>query len=129
MQSKETDMSEQDQIPTERSNEFGFQKGDGGNQSSLPEIPDIDGLLAEAENATKQCCVMHGSHVQYASVGGQTVKNVRKTFRTMFNIPEGARALVKGEEVQEGDVIMPGTTLEFVKESGIKGTCSGSVIS
>ena len=114
-----TNEQNQDQVPE---NQFGFQGGAGGqSQSDLPEIPDIDGVLAEAEQATKQCCVMHGSHVQYTSVGGQTVKNVRKTFRTMFNIPEGARALVKGEEVAEDQVILPGQTLEFVKESGVKG--------
>tara|TARA_Y100000034_G_scaffold74111_1_gene89153 strand:- start:887 stop:1249 length:363 start_codon:yes stop_codon:yes gene_type:complete len=112
----------QGQIPTN----FGLDNpqtgsGGGGGQEQMPEIPDIDGVLAEADAATKQCCVMHGSHVQYCSVGGQTVKNVRKTFRTMFNIPEGARALVKGEEVTEDQVILPGQTLEFVKESGVKG--------
>jgi hypothetical protein len=114
-----TNDQNQEQVPE---NQFGFSGGDGGQgQADLPEIPDIDGVLADAEAATKQCCVMHGSHVQYATVGGQTVKNVRKTFRTMFNIPEGARALVKGEEVAEDQVIMPGQTLEFVKESGVKG--------
>lgn len=109
---------EQEQVPE---GQFGMTSGDSGSQNQLPEIPDIDGILQQAEQATKQCCVMHGSHVQYASVGGQTVKQVRKTFRTMFNIPEGARALVKGEEVQEDQVVLPGQTLEFVKESGVKG--------
>lgn len=108
----------QDQVPE---NQFDFQGGNEQTQTNLPELPDIDGVLADAQAATKQCCVMHGSHVQYAAVGGQTVKNVRKTFRTMFNIPEGARALVKGEEVAEDQMILPGQTLEFVKESGVKG--------
>lgn len=111
----------QEQVPE---NQFELQSSDGEGQEFLPEIPDIDGVIAEAEATTKQCCIMHGSHVQYASVGGQTVKNVRKTFRPMFNIPEGARALVKGEEVSEDQVILPGQTVEFVKESGVKGGIS-----
>lgn len=114
-------MTERQEQENVAEGEFGFRSGSESTQSNLPELPDIDGVLAEAEAATKQCCVMHGSHVQYASVGGQTVKNVRKTFRSMFNIPEGARALIKGEEVGEEQVILPGQTLEFVKESGVKG--------
>lgn len=112
----------QDQISENQSSS----SSEGGAQGSLPEIPDIDSVLAEADAVTKECCVMHGSHVQYANVGGQTVKNVRKTFRTMFNIPEGARALIKGEEVAEDQVVLPGQTLEFVKESGVKGFLSGT---
>lgn len=96
----------------------------GENQEyDLPEIPDVDQVIAEAEKATQNCCLMHGSHVQYVPVAGQTVKNIRRTYRSIFNIPEGARALIRGEEVPEEQVLLPGQTLEFFKESGVKG-CS-----
>lgn len=113
-------MTEQNQInPNNES--FEFQKGSSSENMPLPDLPDIEEILKDAEETIKQCCVMHGSHVQYASIGGQTVKQVRKTFRSMFNIPEGARALVKGDEVSEDQIILPGQTIEFIKESGTKG--------
>jgi hypothetical protein len=85
------------------------------------ECVEIDAVLKSAEDAMRQCCIMMGGHVQYASVGGQKVGTIRQKFRTTMNIPNAAAALVKGKHVDEELVLLPGQTLQFLNESGEKG--------
>ncbi len=86
----------------------------------LPVIQDIDSLLREAKELNQDCCVVYGSHSQYANVNGQTIGAIRAVFRSLFNIPDQARALVKDQPVDEDAILLPGQTLEFRKESGQK---------
>ena len=116
-------MNEQQQNSDDQ---FELQGSSNEQLPNFPEIPNIDDVLQEAESVTNQCYVMHGSHGQYADVAGQTVGEVRKVFRPLQNIPEGATALINGAEVDENQIIQPAQTLQFVKESGTKGF--GSVI-
>lgn len=96
------------------------QTSSSSNAGSL-ELPDVESVLAEAEAAVGQCCVMHGSFVQYANIAGQTVSEVRSTFRSGWSISDKAKALVRGKEVDENYQLLQGETLEFAKQSGVKG--------
>ncbi len=58
---------------------------------------------------------------EYGNIEGKTVGEVRKTLRDILNIPDGARALVQGEEVDDSYVLEVGDSLEFVKPAGQKG--------
>ncbi|WP_298867570.1 helix-turn-helix domain-containing protein [uncultured Gimesia sp.] len=87
----------------------------------LGELPDVEKVLAEAEAAVGQCCIMHGAHIQYANIAGQKVQDITNTFRDGFSISDQAIPLVNGKEVDENYVVLQGETLEFAKQSGVKG--------
>jgi hypothetical protein len=52
---------------------------------------------------------------------GKTVAEVKEGFREVLNIPDGARAIVSGDNVENVYVLRAGDVLEFVKPSGKKG--------
>lgn len=84
--------------------------------------PDIDATLSKATQATKRVRVVHGANEKYFdSLEGKTVGNVRKSLRDAFNIPGDAVALIDGQEAKDDEILAGGATLEFFKESGVKG--------
>ena len=58
---------------------------------------------------------------EYGNIEGKSVGEVRRTLRDILNIPEGARALVNGETVEDNYKLALGDSLEFVKPAGQKG--------
>lgn len=85
------------------------------------QAPDIDATLSRATNATKKVRVVHGANQDYFDIEGKTVGAVRKSLREVFNIPSDAEALVSGKAVNDDFILEGGLSLEFVKESGVKG--------
>ena len=55
-------------------------------------------------------------------VAGLTVGDIRRKYRDQLNIPAGSRAILDGKQVDDNAVVKDGTELEFVKETGEKGT-------
>ena len=55
-------------------------------------------------------------------VVGMRVSDVQTKYRDMLNIPAGARALINGRSATGDTVIEDGVELEFVKETGEKGS-------
>ena len=64
--------------------------------------------------------VVCGANEQ-AMDAGQTVAQVRENFQEILNIPDGAKAIVSGDEVGEDYAINQGDSLEFIKSAGGKG--------
>lgn len=85
------------------------------------QAPNIDATLSRATNATKKIRVVHGANQDYFDIEGKTVGAVRKSLREVFNIPGDAEALIAGKAVGDDFVLEGGQSLEFVKESGVKG--------
>lgn len=84
--------------------------------------PDIEDTLARSERSLSKVRVVHGANEQYFdSIEGKTVGQVRKSLRDAFNIPGDANALIAGKDVGDDFVLEGGMSLEFVKESGVKG--------
>lgn len=66
--------------------------------------------------------VTYGANSQeFGNLEGKTVGQVRQDLAEAFNLPEGAKALVQGEEVDDDQTLQKGDHLEFVKPSGSKG--------
>ncbi len=65
--------------------------------------------------------VICGANSGKYEVEGEFVGSVRKNLRDVLNIPEGAKAKVKGKEVKETYNLKKGDTLEFIKPSGENG--------
>lgn len=85
------------------------------------QAPNIDATLSRATNATKKVRVVHGANQDYFDLEGKTVGTVRKNLREVFNIPGDAEALVAGKAVGDDFILEGNTSLEFVKEAGVKG--------
>jgi hypothetical protein len=75
----------------------------------------------------KKVRVVHGANQDYFDLEGKTVGTVRKNLREVFNIPGDAEALISGKAVGDDFILEGGQSLEFLKESGVKGFF-GSVI-
>ncbi len=65
--------------------------------------------------------VIHGIHSLSVGVAGKTVSEAREALRQALNISPRAVALVDGQEVDEGQRLLPGQHLEFVRMAGEKG--------
>jgi hypothetical protein len=65
--------------------------------------------------------VVHGIHALSVGVAGKTVSEAREVLRQALNISPRAIALVDGQEVDEGQTLLPGQHLEFVRVAGEKG--------
>ena len=65
--------------------------------------------------------VVYGIHALSVGVAGKTVGNVRVVLGQAMNISPRAIALVDGQEVNEGRILLPGQHLEFVRQAGEKG--------
>lgn len=55
-------------------------------------------------------------------VVGMTVGQIREKFKTVLNIPSDARAIVDGKAANSDTVVHDGQELEYVKETGEKGS-------
>lgn len=64
--------------------------------------------------------VVCGANEQ-AMDAGQTVAQARENFKEILNIPDGAKAIVNGDEVGEDYILNEGDSLEFIKSAGGKG--------
>jgi hypothetical protein len=64
--------------------------------------------------------VVCGANEQ-AMDAGQTVAQARENFKEILNIPDGAKAIVNGDEVGEDYTLNEGDSLEFIKSAGGKG--------
>jgi hypothetical protein len=86
------------------------------------QAPDIDHTLNRARNTLNKIRVVNGANEQYFdNIQGKTVGSVRKSLREVFNIPGDASASVGGKEVGDDFILEGGQSLEFFKESGVKG--------
>ena len=65
--------------------------------------------------------VVYGIHSLSVGVAGKTVGDVRVVLGQAMNISPRAIALVDGQEVNEGQMLLPGQHLEFVRQAGEKG--------
>jgi hypothetical protein len=65
--------------------------------------------------------VLHGIHALSLGVAGKTVTEVREVLAQALNISPRAVAIVDGQEVDEGHILLPGQHLEFVRRAGQKG--------
>lgn len=65
--------------------------------------------------------MVHGIHALSVGVAGKTVREAREVLRQALNISPRAIAIVDGQEVDEGQVLLPGQHLEFVRMAGEKG--------
>jgi len=65
--------------------------------------------------------VVYGIHALSVGVAGKTVGDVRVVLGQAMNISPRAIALVDGQEVNEGQILLPGQHLEFVRQAGEKG--------
>jgi hypothetical protein len=65
--------------------------------------------------------VVYGVHALSVGVAGRTVGDVRVVLGQAMNISPRAIALVNGQEVNEGQILLPGQHLEFVRQAGEKG--------
>lgn len=74
----------------------------------------------EGEGAGK-VRVVYGIHALSVGVAGKTVRDVRVALGQAMNISPRAVALVDGQEVDEGQMLLPGQHLEFVRQAGEKG--------
>ena len=84
--------------------------------------PDIDATLSRATDAMRKIRVVHGANERYfENLEGKTVGSVRKSLREVFNIPGDADALISGKAVGDDFILEGSMSLEFVKESGVKG--------
>lgn len=85
-------------------------------------MPSIDDTFSRASNTLNKIRVVNGANEQYFdNLNGKTVGSVRKSLREVFNIPGDASALVGGKEVGDDFILEGGQSLEFIKESGVKG--------
>jgi len=67
--------------------------------------------------------VINGVNQQTLEVAGRTVGEVRRMYRDTLNIDPDAKALVNGDEPEDGEDHRLGSEdeLEFVQESGTNG--------
>jgi len=79
-------------------------------------------LSATPEAGTaRRVRVVYGIHSLSVGVAGKTVGDVRVVLGQAMNISPRAIALVDGQEVNEGHILLPGQYLEFVRQAGEKG--------
>ncbi len=79
-------------------------------------------LSATAEaGIARRVRVVYGIHSLSVGVAGKTVSEVRVALGQAMNISPRAIALVDGQEVNEGQILLPGQYLEFVRQAGEKG--------
>lgn len=86
------------------------------NQSDLPVANDV---IQKVEAAAVK--VIHGAMDESFQVSGQKISAVRASLVEAFNIPADAIAFVDGEQVDENHILLENSTLEFVKQAGVKG--------
>src|SRR4051812_5508015 len=90
-------------------------------KSSLPSSA-ADSLKA-LEAAKGSVRVVHGAKDEtFDAVVGRTIGEIRKSLKDSYNIPEDAQALIDGKQVDENTTVQANTTLEFIKQAGVKGT-------
>lgn len=94
------------------------------NTQSTYSAPNINGSVSLANSVMKKVRVVHGANESYFDLEGKTVGSVRKSLRDSFNIPGDAEALISGKSVNDDFVLEGSMTLEFMKESGVKGVRS-----
>lgn len=89
---------------------------------SIPEMPDVSGILARTNRTLDKVRVIHGANERYFdNLSGKTVGGIRKSLRDAFSIPGDATALIDGKEVNDDFILQAGHNLEFVKQAGVKG--------
>jgi hypothetical protein len=73
--------------------------------------------------------VVYGIHALSTGVAGKRVSEVREALGQAFNISPRAIALIDGQEVDEGQILLPGQHLEFVRQAGEKGAAERGSLS
>lgn len=91
-------------------------KADATEQEAVSR-PDVQSAI---ENIGK-VKVIHGANDDEFEIVGATVAQVRANLVDAFNIPGDALAFVDGEQVDANYVLKTNSTLEFVKQAGVKG--------
>jgi len=72
-----------------------------------------------AEGTIKVVC---GANTQEMdNLEGKTVAEIKEGLKEVLNIPDGAQAIISGDNVENGYTLRAGDVLEFVKPSGTKG--------
>ena len=92
--------------------------------ATVETAPDSTELLGRIENALGgKIRVTHGAHdCEFESLAGKSVAAVRKSLGSVFSIPKDAQPYIKGHVVDETHKLAEGEQLEFLKESGTKGS-------
>ena len=93
----------------------------GNNSVGGFQAPNIDATLSKASQAMKKVRVVHGANQEYLDLEGKTVGYVRKKMRDILNLPGDAQALIAGKAVGDDFVLEGNSSLEFLKEAGVKG--------
>lgn len=89
-------------------------------QSSLP--PSGLDALAKLDAATGSARVVHGAKDETMDqIVGRTVGELRKSIKDIYNIPNDATALIDGVQVDDNAIITKDSTIEFIKQAGVKG--------
>lgn len=84
--------------------------------------PDIETTLSNITNVSKKIRVVHGANEHYFdNLQGKTVGMVRKSLREVLNIPGDAEAFVGGKTVGDDFVLEDAMSVEFSRNSGVKG--------
>jgi hypothetical protein len=78
--------------------------------------------LDEVKAALGGVTVTHGDQSSTFDLAGETVKSVRDHLKDAFSIHPDAKAYVDGQLVTGEHVLTNGCQIEFLKESGTKGT-------
>lgn len=93
------------------------------NEAKVPKeqtaAPSAQDALAKLEAADVK--VIHGANDGSFKLAGSKVSTVRASLVDAFNIPGDALAFVDGEQVDANYVLQEHSTLEFVKQAGVKG--------
>jgi len=83
---------------------------------------DFDINFSQASKLNQKVRVVHGANDAYfENLEGKTVGYVRKSLRDVFNIPIDAVAVINGETVDDNYIFKGSESLDFNKESGVKG--------
>jgi hypothetical protein len=99
---------------------------DQGDLTNKRDVSDISKdkteiVFSQATKSDSKVRVVHGANQEYFDLAGKTVGSVRKNLREIFNIPSDAEALISGNAVPDDFILEGGQSLEFLKESGVKG--------
>lgn len=112
-------MSQEQQKPR------GFANKKAQEETKLPQEQtaplSADDAIKKLDAAAGQVKVIHGANDDSFAVVGQKVSSVRASLVDAFNIPGDALAFVDGEQVDGNHILVENSTLEFVKQAGVKG--------
>lgn len=107
----------------EREKPKGFtKKSDTNNEVKGEQIATPGGPEQLLEKIDGRIKVIHGANDDtFDGLVGQKVGTVRASLVDAFNIPADALALVDGKQVDNNHILTVNSTLEFIRQAGVKG--------